>query len=78
MKKRFFAVLLCVIMALSMVACGDSDADKKVGQPSITKLADYKDFEKILTGDYAVTDEKIKDYSLIFTQIIRSPSLARW
>ena len=62
MKKRFFAVLLCVIMALSMVACGDSDADKKVGQPSITKLADYKDFEKILTGDYAVTDEKIKDY----------------
>ena len=62
MKKRFFAVLLCVIMALSMVACGDSDADKKVGQPSITKLADYKDFEKILTGDYAVTDEKVKDY----------------
>lgn len=63
MKKRLLAVLLCVMMAFSVVACGDSDAeDKKVGQPSVKELGDYKDFEKILTGDYAVTDEKVKDY----------------
>ena len=63
MKKRLLAVLLCVMMAFSVVACGDSNADdKKAGQPSITKLGDYKDFEKILTGDYAVTDAKVKDY----------------
>ena len=62
MKKRLLAVLLCVIMALPMAACGDSDAENKVGEPSITKLAEYKDFAAILTGDYEVTDEKVQAY----------------
>ena len=69
MKKRFLSVLLCAVMALSFVACGDSNTDdtqnngKEVTQPSITKLAEYKDFATILTGDYAVTDEKVKTYA---------------
>lgn len=62
MKKRLLAILLCVIMALSMGACGDDSEKNKVEQPSITKLAEYKDFATILTGDYEVTDEKIKSY----------------
>ena len=54
MKKRFLAVLLCAVMALSLGACGDSgtgDTNKNVKQPSISKLADYKEiaaiFEKV-------------------------------
>ena len=42
MKKRFLAVLLCAVMALSLVACGDSnsndtqkDNDKNVKKPFI-------------------------------------------
>lgn len=68
MKKRLLAVLLCAVMALSMVACGDSKTDDtqnegtKVSQPSITKMADYSDLSAILTGDYAVTDENIAAY----------------
>ena len=69
MKKRLLAVLLCAVMALSLGACGDSNTDdtqkdngKEVGQPKITKLADYKDFSAILKGDYEVTDAKIKSY----------------
>ncbi len=50
MKKRVLAVLLCAVMALSLGACGDSDdnANKDVKQPSITKMADYKDITVIL------------------------------
>lgn len=50
MKKRVIAVLLCAVMALSLGACGDSDdnANKDVKQPSITKMADYKDITVIL------------------------------
>ena len=54
MKKRFLAVLLCAVMALSLGACGDSgtgDTNKNEKQPSISKLADYKGiaaiFEKV-------------------------------
>lgn len=68
MKKRLLAVLLCAVMALSVAACGDSNTDDtqnggtQVSQPAITKLADYSDLSAILTGDYEVTDAKIKAY----------------
>lgn len=69
MKKRLLAVLLSAVMALTLGACGDSNTDntqdagsKEVAQPSITELADYSDLSTILTGDYEVTDEKIKSY----------------
>ena len=50
MKKRVLAVLLCVVMALSLGACGDSEdnTNKDVKQPSISKMADYKDIASIL------------------------------
>ena len=80
MKKRLLAVLLCAVMALSLGACGDSDKDntekgndKDVKQPSVTQLADYKDFSSILTGDYEVTDEKVKSY---FTNVVYSSGIA--
>ena len=67
MKKRLLAVLLSAVMALSLGACGDSNSgdtqkenNKEVKQPSVTALADYKDLTTILTGDYEITDEKIK------------------
>lgn len=69
MKKRLLAVLLSAVMVLSLGACGDSgqgdsekENDKGVKQPSITQLAEYKDFASILTGTYEVTDEKLKTY----------------
>lgn len=79
MKKRLLAVLLCAIMTLSLGACGDSntddtqkDNDKNVKQPSITKLAEYKDFSAILTGNYEVTDAKVEAY---FSNVIYSAGI---
>lgn len=77
MKKRLLAVLLCAVMALSLGACGDSNTDdtekdKEVKQPSITKLADYSDFSAILTGDYEITDEKVKSY---FSSVVYSAGI---
>lgn len=51
MKKRLLAVLLSAMMVLSLGACGNSNeggANKEVKQPSITKMADYKDLTVIL------------------------------
>ena len=67
MKRRLLAVLLCAVMALSLGACGDSNTNdtqknENVKQPSITELANYKDYATILTGTYELTDEKIKAY----------------
>lgn len=69
MKRKLLAVLLSAVMALSLGACGDSGQsnqdkgnDKDVKQPSITKLAEYKNFASVLTGDYEVTDEKVRSY----------------
>ncbi len=79
MKKRLLAVLLCAVMTLSLGACGDSNTDdtqngndKEVEQPSITELADYKDFSAILTGDYEVTDERVKSY---FSTVVYSADI---
>ena len=76
MKKRLLAVVLSALMALSLGACGDSSTDNSqsnnVEQPSITKLADYKDFATILTGEYEVTDEKIKAY---FSNVVYSAGI---
>lgn len=80
MKKRLLAALMCVVLVLSLGACGNSntddtqkDNDKNVKQPSITNLADYKDLSSILTGTYEVTDAKIKAY---FTNIVYSAGIA--
>jgi FKBP-type peptidyl-prolyl cis-trans isomerase (trigger factor) len=79
MKKRLLATLLCAVMALSLGACGDSNTDDTqkgndtdVKQPSITKLADYKDLSTILTGTYEVTDEKVRSY---FSNIVYSAGI---
>lgn len=79
MKKRVLAVLLSAVMALSLGACGDSNTDdtekdnnKNVKQPSITTLADYKDFSTILTGTYEVTDAKINAY---FSNVVYSAGI---
>lgn len=77
MKKRLIAVLLCAVMALSLGACGDSNTDdtqnsNNVKQPSITKLAEFKDFATILTGEYEVTDEKVKTY---FSNVVYSAGI---
>lgn len=72
MKKRLLAILLCVIMALSMGACGEDSEENKADQPSVTKLAEYKDYATILTGDYEVTDEKVETY---FNNVIYSAGI---
>jgi len=79
MKRRLLAVLLCAVMALSLGACGDSnkddtqkDSNKDVKQPSITELAEYKDFAKILTGTYEVTDAKVNAY---FSNVVYSAGI---
>lgn len=68
MKKRLLSVLLCVVMALSLGACGDT-----AKEPSITTLAEYKNFSEILTGTYEVTDEKLDAY---FTNVAYSAGIA--
>ena len=77
MKKRLMAIVLSAIMALSLGACGDSNTDdtqkgNNVKQPSITTLADYKDFATILTGEYEVTDAKVKSY---FANVVYSAGI---
>lgn len=77
MKKRLLALLLSAVMALSVGACGNSNAgdtekDNNVKQPTITTLAEYKDFSKILTGTYEVTDAKVKTY---FTNVAYSAGI---
>ena len=70
MTKRLLAILLCAVMALPLVACGDSDGDKKeVKQPSISKLADYKNISAIL--------EKIEkdNQEAYFNQLVASAGI---
>lgn len=79
MKKRLLAVLLCIAMTLTIGACGNANTtntqnggNTEVQQPSITKLADYKDFSTVLKGNYELTDEKVKAY---FTNVVYSAGL---
>lgn len=78
MKKRVLAIFLCVIMACSIAACGDSGKEnsnntensqnsessqsQNVKQPSVEKLADYSDLSVILSGDYEITEDVLKAY----------------
>ncbi len=69
MKKRFLALLLCAAVALSVCACGESNAEnteagnaQTIGQPSIVELASYDDLSVVLSGDYEITDEYINAY----------------
>lgn len=80
MKKRLLAVLLCVVMTLTIGACGNSNTNEQgnggnteVKQPTITKLAEYKDFSAVLTGTYELTDAKVKSY---FTNVVYSAGVA--
>lgn len=80
MKKRLLAVLLCAAMTLTFGACGNAntndtekDNNKEVKQPTITAIVDYSDFATVLTGDYELTDEKLKSY---FTNIAYSAGIA--
>ena len=79
MKKRLLAVLLCAVMTLTFGACGNSNTNdteknngKEVGDPTITTLAEYKDLSTVLTGNYEVTDEKVKAY---FSNVVYSAGL---
>lgn len=76
MKKRFLAMLLCVVMMCSLCACGDSNADKNTqngensensnsqdaSQPSVDTLADYSDMSVVLSGDYEITEDVLNVY----------------
>lgn len=75
MKKRILAIFLCVFVACSMMACGDSGKEnsnhtdnsessqsQNVKQPSIEKLADYSDMSVVLSGDYEITDDVLNVY----------------
>ena len=75
MKKKLISVLLCASMALAMVACGEGETNKKVTQPSVTKLGDYSDVSKLYSGDYKVDDEVILDG---FQSLIASAGVDLW
>ena len=76
MKKRVFAMLLCVVMMFSVCACGESNTDNKtpdsentensgsqdVKQPSIDALADYSDMSVVLSGEYEITNDILNVY----------------
>lgn len=40
--KRIFAIVLCVVMALSVIACGDKEADYKLGMGIVVSLESSK------------------------------------
>lgn len=71
MKKRLLSILLCIVVALSVCACGDSNtedtqndsqSEKEEVTASVSKLADYSDLSVVLSGDYAITQEIIDAY----------------
>jgi len=59
MKRKVLAVLLCVAMAFSMAACGDSNANDT---PTVTEMADYGDLNQVLSGEYVITEEILGMY----------------
>lgn len=71
MKKRLLSILLCMAVAFSVCACGDSNtgdtqkdsqSEKEEATASVSKLADYSDLSVVLSGDYAITQEVINAY----------------
>lgn len=75
MKKKLLALLLCASMLFTVAACGDDkkEDDNKVTPPSITKLADYSDFNKVYTGDYVITNKVILEG---FQELLASAGVA--
>ena len=74
MKKRLLAVLLCLAMLASVVACGDNGANKEEVKyegtaPTLEQLADYSNLDEVFKGDYAVTEDKLNEaFASILTQ----------
>lgn len=71
MKKRLLAILLCMVVGLSLCACGDSNTEdtqnntqneKEEATAKVSKLADYSDLSVVLSGDYAITQEVLDAY----------------
>lgn len=64
MKKRLLAMFLCASVVLSLGACGNSNTND---MPSVTQMAEYDDLNKVLSGDYVITDEILGMY---FTEVL--------
>lgn len=72
MKKRLLALFLSAVMAVSVCACGNDEAEnnntenagteQNLSQPIVEKLADYSDLSAVLTGEYEITDEVLDVY----------------
>ncbi len=74
MRKKLLAMFLCIVVALSICACGDSNTNEiknsngeAVGTPVVTEMADYSDLNEVLSGDYVITEEIIGMY---FTEVL--------
>ena len=81
MKKRLLAVLLCLAMLVTMVACGDKGADKgevkyEGAVATLDKLADYSNLEEVLKGDFAVTEDRLNE---VFAEILSNAGVGvKW
>lgn len=70
MRKKLVAIFLCMAVALSVAGCGDTntnDTSKSENAPSVTEMAAYDDLNKVLSGEYAVTEELVGMY---FTEVL--------
>ncbi len=81
MKKRVLAILMCAVMAFSVVACGNAEegntegagTSQTVEMPTVETLADYSDMSVVLSGEYEITDEMVKVY---FTEVLFDAGVA--
>lgn len=77
MKRRFLAIVLCLAVAFSVVACGNGNENgtentgatagrntvaDDVAKPSVISLPDYDNFETMLSGDSEITQDVILEY----------------
>lgn len=70
MKKRVFALLLCIAMVFSMVACGNANGGDTQAPPNtqtveeayVVTLPAHDDFSVMLSGNYAITDNAVLEY----------------
>lgn len=75
MKKKLVAIILCAVMAFSVCACGNNEAENTEGTettqntevititeedlPTVEKVADYSDLNAVLKDEYAVTEDEL-------------------
>lgn len=77
MKKRFLAIVLCLAVAFSVVACGNGNENgtentgviagsntvaDDVEKPSVISLPKHDDFATMLSGNYEITQDVILEY----------------